>query len=1345
MGQKKEKRRASILCLILYFLGLSLVFPQSQITFRQLSVKEGLSQNSAISITQDNTGYLWIATQDGLNKYDGRQFTFFPYNFVDITKPEYSTLGKVYTDKEGTLWIIPLDRIPRKLNANSHTFEVLEGVVDASVIYQDKLFNLWIGTYDNGLMLMDSIAGGPKTIRSAEDTNGPIYNITEDEDGTIILAGNQQIIEYNTNSRATKRVQFKNGYGELIEANFSDVVSHVNGDQWVATFGDGLYYRKKGENRLQRIPNEWFTYSVPENLNIIDLHLDSQKRLWVATYGRGLYLLDFAMKKIQHFGANKNNPRALHYNDVLCIYEDYSGTIWFGTDGGGVSYYDEYLEKFNSFTNYQTPENIHIDVVRALAVDNQKTVWIGTSGNGLTQYDSETNSWRTFRAQSGIENSISSDRIMSLLEDKKHHLWVGTQGRGLDIMNLETGKIVNYNGLSEVSLSAETVWDIFKDNKDRIWLGTREQGLVLFDQEKGEVKKFKHRRNIQNTIPSNNIRVITQDSNEVIWVGSETDGLASFDIHRGSFKTYQNLPGSNSLSNNGIKSIYPAANGMLWIGTNGGGLNLLDTKRNYFYSYTTDDGLANNVIYSILPDRQGNLWLSSNKGITKFTPPNSFKDPPVIVNYNNYDGLATEFNTGAYYADKEGNLYFGGLDGFYWFNPDEIKENNILPKTTITGLAVLDKPQLLEKNLQLPADRNTLTFRFSSLQYSLPEKNKYRYKLTNYDEDWVQAGNTNFARYTQLPPGEYEFQVKSSNYDGVWNEQPVTFGFVIAPPWFLTNMAKIVYLLLFLTSIFALYRYFKWRWKMRLSLKLKEEEALRLKKLNDFKTKLYTDISHEFRTPLTLISGSIDSKLGEGRLSDGDFSNFSMIKRNTHRLIGLVDQLLHLAKLEKGKLKLKISQGDLGLFLGMVTRSFEYKAQSKPMDYKVRIAKMEKVWYDEDAVEKIVTNLLTNALKYGQNGGVCLFSADQKDDNVFMNIKNTVENRSDIDLEKLFTRFYQQNEYAEGAGVGLSLVKELVQLYQGEISVEMEEDTIHFKVILPLEKEAIKDAEIMEPLTKLQLVGSKAASNVAAAAQAPFTEKVNADNLPILLIVEDHKEVREFLGSVWKDHYRVITVTNGKEGIEKALETVPDLIITDVRMPICDGITLCNTLKTDERTSHIPIILLTAGIGEEQELQGLHSGADDFITKPFKLRVVQQRVENLIATRKALRSRYSQEVILKAKDIAITPTDEAFLNRLQHILDEHLSDTDCTAASLCKKLGMSRMQLHRKLLAFSGLSTTAFIRSQRLKQAAHILKTSDASINEVAYAVGFNTPSYFIKCFKEAFKKTPAEYLQAAD
>jgi len=745
--------------------------------------------------------------------------------------------------------------------------------------------------------------------------------------------------------------------------------------------------------------------------------------------------------------------------------------------------------------------------------------------------------------------------------------------------------------------------------------------------------------------------------------------------------------------------------------------------------------LANNVIYAIQPDKKGNLWLSSNRGITKFTPPNKLENPPRITNYDNYDGLATEFNTGAYFSDPSGQLYFGGLDGFYWFRPDEIKENITLPKTTITGFEVLDEPKPLKQGITLKHNQNTITFTFSSLQYSIPEKNMYQYKLLNFDQDWVYAGNINFARYPQIAPGDYEFQVKSSNYDGVWNEIPETFKFSIASPWYFTDLAKMVYVLLILSTIFGVYSYLKWRWRMQLDLKIKEEEAERFKKLNDFKSKLYTDISHEFRTPLTLISGPIDVKLSEGNITDSDFANFSMIKRNTNRLLSLVDQLLDLAKLDKGKLKLNIFQGELSLFLHTIAASFDYYPDFKKIKYTIEIAPIKNAWYDEDVVEKIVTNLLSNAFKYCPKLGFCEFKVTGDKDKVHISIKNTIENLTELHVDNLFTRFYQKDEFAEGAGVGLSLVRELVQLYQGEISVHLEQNnSIHFLVTLPINQNSFDKG------TYNKISGQ--ISNQSNITSDDLVETQKDMELPILLVVEDHAEVRRFIILALKHKYQIFEAENGKQGIKKALEIVPDIIISDIRMPICSGIALCNTLKNDERTSHIPIILLTAGIGEENELMGLKAGADDFITKPFKLRILEKRIANLIETRKALRRRYSQELILKAKDIAITPTDELFLNKVQQILDTHLSDSDFNAVFFSKEVAMSRMQLHRKLLAYTGLTTTSFIRSQRLKQALHILKSSDASINEVAYAVGFNTPSYFIKCFKEVYKKTPAEYFQ---
>ncbi len=529
---------------------------------------------------------------------------------------------------------------------------------------------------------------------------------------------------------------------------------------------------------------------------------------------------------------------------------------------------------------------------------------------------------------------------------------------------------------------------------------------------------------------------------------------------------------------------------------------------------------------------------------------------------------------------------------------------------------------------------------------------------------------------------------------------------------------------------------------MKLNLRLKEEETQRLKKLNDFKSNLYTDIAHEFKTPLTLIAGPIEQKLSEGNLSEFDQANFSMVKRNANRMTSLVDQLLELAKLENGKLNLKIAKGNLSLFLHTIAQSFEFQSLQKNIAYSVEIEPLDEVWYDADVIEKITTNLLSNAFKYAPKNGICEFLVKKLYGNVLISISNTVLPGSKIELEKMFARFYQQDTFSEGAGVGLALVKELVNAYHGSIDTTLDADgLIRFTVNLPIERTAFAGYEIVEPTPKPEPVQNSPGISKT----KNGSSKDKKEDLPIMLIVEDHDEIRTFVKLALQKKYRILEAENGKIGMEIAFSEVPDIILSDIRMPVKNGIELCNTLKTDERTCHIPILLLTASMGEQDELKGLVSGADDYIKKPFKIAVLEQRIANQIAIRKALRNRYSQEFIIKPKDIAVTPNDELFLNKIQQILDKHLSNPDFGSETFSKLANMSRMQLHRKLMAYTGLSTTAFIRSQRLKQALNLLKTADLTINEIAYTVGFGTPTYFMKCFKKTFKKTPSEYLQSVN
>ncbi|MBC2840249.1 two-component regulator propeller domain-containing protein [Robiginitalea sp. SC105] len=1313
---------------LLFLLLLAGVFPeiraQEQISFKQLSIKDGLSQNCGISVAQDSTGFLWIATQDGLNRYDGNEFVKYPFIFSDITRPSFSQLGKVYVDRLGHVWSIPDTGVLHRYLSDTDSFEAYPELSDASVLWQDSDQKYWMGTYNRGLrwfFLMEGELrmGGRIPIES------PVYAL-EESGGLLLAATGEGVVEIYKRTGTIKDTLVLQTNGERIRRGISSILVSDAGRQWYGTYGAGLYYRDKGSDRLEPASARFPDGELPPDLNILSLFQDSAGRIWIGTYGDGLYVLNPESREIQHFSPDKRNHRAIHYNDILSIYEDYTGTLWFGTDGAGLSYYDPYLEKFNSITNAQVPNDINVDVVRAIERDSSGMVWIGTSGKGLMRYNPPEDTWEKFSA---ANSDLPSDRVMSLFHDG-NYLWIGTQGGGLARLDAE-GKIVPYTPEGTNSLDAITIWDIFRDSRSRLWLATREYGLVQFDPVQGAVRYF-NRNSTPETPVFDNIRVVIEGADGNLWIGGEEEGLIRFNPDNGEFRTFRAGTSPGELPDDKVKSLYMDQDASrLWIGTNGSGISALDLETMQFHTYSVADGLANDVIYAILPDRDGDLWLSSNRGITRFGPPGRWEESPEIENYTNYEGLATEFNTGAAYKYLDGTLYFGGLEGFYWFVPDQIRKNPHLPKTVITGIQVANEPMRMSGNMQLSNREHSLTFIFSSLQFALPDKNEYKYQLLNYDQDWVDAGPINFARYSFLPPGSYEFQVKSSNYDGVWNPTPAVFTFSIAPPWYATLWAKIGYVLLFGLLAWGTYAYFRSRWRMKLNLSLKEAETQRLQRLNEFKSKLYTDISHEIRTPLSLIAAPVEAKLKEGGLSDADYSRYSLINRNTNRIIALVDQMLHLARLEKGKLTLKREKGDPGLFLRVLVKAFEYRADQASVALTWDIGDSGMAGFDADILEKIVSNLLSNAIKYTPAGGACHFGADYPDDQLEIRISNTVRDPETIDPEQLFSRFYQGDDTSEGSGVGLALVRELVSLHEGTIEVALRDFEIHFRVVLPLESAVNKD-ELPAP--------PEAQSNPATRAAANGSSKEPSDK-PIVLVVEDDAEVREYLRRAWEGRYQVQTAPDGERGLEQAIEQVPDLVLSDIRMPVLGGIELCNRLKTDERTSHIPIILFTSGSGVEQELRGLQSGADDFVTKPFKLAVLEKRIDNLIRIRSALKERYSEQNIFKARDIAVTPTDEAFLRKVQDILDNHLNDATFNAEAFVREVGMSRMQLHRKLQAYTGLSTTAFLRSQRLKQAAELLKTSDLGVSEVAYMVGFNTPSYFIKCFRETYGTTPAEYV----
>ena len=1283
-----------------------IVYPQfveKQVTFSELTVNQGLSQNSVVSIAQDQKGFMWFATQDGLNKYDGKQFIHYPYQFEDITRNTYSKLGKIFVDNFNRVWIITNPGILHKQNQKTQAFERVSNINNVSTILQNLDNDYVLGTYGFGVYRIVEKTQDTFQILRKKDLHKNIYALYQLND-KVLAATSNGIFQINE-GRNYQFVEIEKG------VNFSSFSrSTKNKKLFVGSYGKGVFVTD--DDKLEFKPFTGFKHDkLPNNLIVQDILVDVRGKLWVATYGKGVFLVDFENESIQQFMSNRKNPYALHYNDVLDLYEDFTGVIWLGTDGAGLSYYDKDLIKFNVLTNNQVPDDVSIDFVRAIAKSFDK-IWLGTSNNGVTSIDFDADVYTMYTTQN---SNLASNRIMSLYHDE-NALWIGHQNKGLQKLDSDK-KFKTFESTKGMS-----IWKIYRAENHRVWLCTL-YGLQLFDESEGIVKSYHSENSI---LPTNAIRTVEAGAQNQLWIGTESAGVFLLNTET---ETIYDVPEISE----GIKSLYYDA-GILWIGTNGNGLKSYNTKTKTIKHFTTANGLANNVIYGILKENENALWLSSNKGLTRIR----IKEGEIteIENFSDYDGLQTnEFNTGAYFKDDNNILYFGGLEGLNWFIPSQLSYNSAKPKTVITNFEIFAESHSMVQDTVFSAKQNTMTFTFSGLHFSQPNRNQYKYQLVNHDPDWIYAGNRNSAHYTNLPPNDYTFKVISSNYDGIWNEKPAIYSFTIKKPWYLSNIALLCYALLALGIGVWIYRYLKWRWHVNMQLEFEHRETQRLKKLDEFKTKLYVNISHEFRTPLTLIIGLIERQISMSKLSKQEEKEVLMIQDNSKRLLNLVNQMLDLSKLETGHFKLSVRQGNLGVVLRQLAEAFKYKAFQKDIQLKYEIQQMDNAWFDRDIIEKIVSNLLSNAVKYTPKSGRILFETKQNKGQLVMSFINNGTTITNEQIGKLFQRYYRDQKSTDGVGIGLSLVKELAILSHGNIVANtIDEDEIQFTVTIPIERSFYNSSEIHDS-EELSTFNEHSDFNHSKL----IGKSSKLKNKPLLLIVEDVKVINDFVASIFEDEYQIKQTFNGSEGVEFALEFLPDVIITDVMMPKYNGIELCNQLKQDDKTAHIPIIMLTAKIGENNEIEGFKTGADAYITKPFSIEKLKLIVKKQLELREKLKQHYGETFSI-TPNIEINSADNQFLERLKVVLDKHLTNQNFNGALFCKEMKMSRTQLHRKLNARFGVSTTEFIRTQRLKLAQELLKTSDITIAEIAYQVGFNTPSYFNKCFKETFGCTPNEY-----
>ncbi len=1409
-GSKSSSRALwhMVLLLVLNIVFNPLLFAQNDVNFEHLTTEEGLSQNDVNCIYQDEKGFMWFGTHDGLNKYDGYGFTTYK---PDPNRPSSIASNLIYSldgDKAGNLWVGTTGNGLSFFNPNTERFvnfranAAAEGSLtnnDVLCVYVDDQNRLWVGTnFGLNMLELDNDLANPKFNHffSAPSPNlfaasFSINSVFVDAQKQIWVGTNAGLYKLFLNKNNEPTYQIVDGSYGLNRFPVRSITEDKSGRLVIGSL-NGLYYQidKNNKSGFERISRGGFE----------DVQFDNQGNLWAGT-SNGIMLFKAMngygqLKLHRRYSIDLRNPRSLNKNLIKSVYKDQTGIIWIGTNGGGVNKFDPEQKQFRHFRKTLIPKSLSYNKIRSIFEDSDNNLWIGTEGGGLNLQlaGEDDGTYNHFTSFSSISKTFA---LAEIQRNERKILLIGSENfpslYEMDITDLSDGQQPNAKPVSRIGSS---VFSILKDSRNNVWVGTYKGGVYRWKHD-GDIAydttNYRHDVENPNSVSNNIIRNIFEDSRGNVWfaTGNGLNLLPSDQVESSTpkFIRFNNIPSdTTSLSHNYILSLFESKSGDIWIGTFGGGLNKLiigeDLESSQFKAYSEADGLPNNVIKGILEDEYGNLWISTNKGLCRFDPiSESFK------NYDVNDGLqSNEFQELACYKRKDGEMLFGGINGFNAFYPVNIMDNSHHAETVIANFLIKNKPVkvdeevngrvLLENSIgksneiKLKYIENSFSFEFAALHYASPEKNNFAYRLLGFKDEWIYTNAKNrFATYTNLAPGSYTFEVMGSNNDGLWDESPASLGIIIIPPWWRTKWAYAFYALLIIGLLVAFRRFTIIRTTEKHQLVLEHLEKEKTDELQKMKLEFFTNISHEFRTPLTLINGPLDylQKNDASMDSEVRMQQYKLMQKNSNYLIRLVNQLLDFRKIDQGKLKLYLNRMDIVNFIKEITGPFLFLANKKRINYNILAPNHSiPIWFDTDAMEKILNNLLSNAFKFTpENGditveilksgnssdllGVVKLENDEKE-HVIIRVKDTGNGIPADKLPYIFDRFYvdkaRKKINKQGVGIGLTYTKSLVELHHGEISVESEVGVgTTVTVKLPTKK-----AEFNESEHKLNTIQPNQTNGHV---PTHMDEEVDSDHLkeeliydsediPVLLVIDDNADIRSFIKQGLDTKYKIIQAENGEQGLDMLKKFNPNMIICDIMMPVMDGLEFCKVVKSDEQTSHIPLILLTAKSTVDSELKGLGAGADDYLTKPFNMEILELKIGKIITRREELRKRYKLEMAIEPSEVTVTSTDEKFLKQAMAVIEEHMMDTDFSVEMLVKELGLSRSNLYLKLKELTGLSSSEFIRNVRLKRAVQLLKQSDLSVKEVMYMTGFNTASYFSKCFKKQFGMVPSDYVRQA-
>lgn len=1369
-----KKHIASIL--FLSFLLSVLPLTARPYSVKRLGIEQGLSNNYVVSITQDKQGFLWFATEEGLNKFDGTRFITYYKN--DPSKNAESITGnelnRVYADQERPLiWIATQRDGLNAYDYHSQTFTsylndpqnphslITNDVTDIAPASQTKN-GLWISTYYRGIDYLDITTG-----KFTHYNKTTIPALTNEQTWTVVDGADDHLYIGHVNSgfsilslkdKSVKNFQHEpNNPASLPGNEVRVILKDSNGNLWLGTDQGLALYNSATQNFITFGENPNDKYGTLSS-RIFSIKQLNNNTLWIASELNGIAILDLKQSQFLSpkqitfdFLREGDDNRSLSNASARYIFQDSFHNIWIGTWGGGINFISNEPPLFTTIDYSPIPGNensLNNKVVSCICSDNQGRLWIGTDGGGINVFENNERI-AIYKKETG---ELPSNFILAAFQDSKNNLWFGTFQGSISHYNTQTK---TFRTISPMGKSNLDIRVFYEDNQHRIWIGSSE-GIFVYDLEKMEVLAHYHTGNSE--LYGNFIRSIAQDEMGRFWIGTFGDGVGIYtpDLHL--VKRYVQRDGFCS---NTINQIYQDKQKRMWIATGEGLVCFQSVKDLSYKTYQRKEGLVNTCIQAITEDLNGNIWFSSNKGIGCYvTKKSSF------YYYGHSDDVpAGNFMSGSVTRNKKGSIYFGSINGVCCFTPNITMNGVKTPPVIITEMKMFERMDNQESNntslalpegkeIELTHAQNSFTLTFNVQNYSLVNQMEYAYMLKGLENSWYTVNEQNSVTFRNIPPGKYEFLIKARIHNQEWPEEATSLIIRIHPPLWLTWWAKLLYLLIALSIAYLILHAYKKKLNLESLYTLEKKNHEQEQALNQERLRFYTNITHELRTPLTLILGPLEDMQKEASLPTKQAQKLSVIHQSALRLLNLINQILEFRKTETQNKKLCVSKGNIAPLIYEIGLKYKELNQKTKIEFNIRMEQEEMcLFFDKEIVTIILDNLISNAIKYTERGKITLsLYQTTRNEVAYTEIKvsDTGYGISAEALPHIFDRYYQESSkhQASGTGIGLALVKNLVELHEGEIraeSIQNEGSTFYISLLTDNIYPNALHADSTEPATNEH-------QEDALQADADSQESIIDNGKPILLIVEDNEEIQNYIVESFSDSFEVITAGNGEKGKIQAINQIPDIIVSDIMMPVMDGITLCRQLKEDVRTSHIPVILLTAKDSLQDKEEGYEVGADSYLTKPFSASLLRSRIHNLLDSRKKLIAQFqtqstpsnpsnlSDKRTLIAE--ALSKLDNEFIEKITALIEENLSLEKIDITYLSDKMCMSSSTLYRKMKALTGLSTNEYIRKIKMQNAERFLLEGKYNISEIAYKVGMNSTGYFRQCFKEEFGVAPSDYLK---